>query len=96
MTRGTQFIAVTAPFLALATVVLVLRLYTRFGILGNAGAEDVLVGFAWVGFVCDCLMDIADMVNRSSQLFCSRYLHPVHIPIYERISRQWKNANTKQ
>lgn len=51
MTRGTQLIAITAPFLAFATVVLFLRLYTRFGILGNAGAEDVLVGFAWVGCI---------------------------------------------
>lgn len=49
MLRGTQFIVITAPFMVLATIILILRLYTRLWIGRNAGAEDVLVVFAWVG-----------------------------------------------
>lgn len=48
MTRSTQAIAITLPFLALATLILFLRLYTRFTVLKNAGTEDLLVGLAWV------------------------------------------------
>jgi len=48
MSRSLEARAITTPFLALATVVLFLRLYTRFVILKNAGTEDLLVVFAWV------------------------------------------------
>jgi hypothetical protein len=48
MSRGPQLIAITAPFLAFATIIFLFRLYTRIAIIKNAGAEDVLVGFAWV------------------------------------------------
>lgn len=48
MSRSTEAVAITAPFLVLATVTLYLRLYTRLAVLKNAGIEDILVFIAWV------------------------------------------------
>jgi len=46
--RGDEFINATTPFLALATITVAFRLYTRIYITKNPGWEDFLVLIAWV------------------------------------------------
>ncbi|TID25383.1 gb [Venturia nashicola] len=46
--RSIEALAITAPFLVIATTVLFLRLYTRLSILKNAGSEDVWLVLAWI------------------------------------------------
>lgn len=48
MSRTSEAGAICAPFLLLATIVVILRLYTRLRILKNAGTEDLFVALSWV------------------------------------------------
>lgn len=92
MSRETELIAITASFLVFATVVLVLRLYTRFVLVRNAGAEDLLVGFAWVS--CIPVFTGFLRMRRPSQSFSFRYTSPVCTQV-NKLYQPWSNHNQK-